>query len=80
MNITAIEIIKDYLEKNNFGGLWNSDGECGCELSELIPCDNMDAECMPGYKNLCSKCDVENCHIKNDSGCDWCIGNQIAVK
>ena len=76
MNMTAVEIIKDYLVKNNFGGLWNPEGACGCKLSDLMPCDNMDAECKPGYGRNCTECSVEDCNIKSETDCEWCIHSE----
>lgn len=46
----CLRIVKEYLEKNGFDGLWNPFGECACEISELMPCDGNCAECRPGYK------------------------------
>jgi hypothetical protein len=48
----AIEIIKDYLERNGFDGLYTP-GECGCCLDDLIPCDEDPSRCLPGYKKDC---------------------------
>lgn len=46
MNIK--EIVKQYLEVNNYDGLWNAD--CGCSLSDLMVCDEPDLDyCQPGY-------------------------------
>jgi len=42
-------IVKQYLEKNCFDGLYRDD--CGCLLPELMPCDCDISECHPGYKN-----------------------------
>lgn len=47
--IDCPQIIKDYLIANGFGGLQN-DAECGCEISDLVPCDNDFSCCTPGYK------------------------------
>ena len=42
------EIIKEYLEKNDFTGLLSD--HCGCEIDDLIPCDGCCSMCEPGYK------------------------------
>lgn len=42
------EIVKEYLEKNGFGGL--HDDYCGCEINDLFPCDNVCSNCIPGIK------------------------------
>lgn len=46
----CIEVIKEYLEKNGFDGLYNNDNECGCELPDLAPCMNDISQCEVGYK------------------------------
>lgn len=47
----CIDIIKDHLEENNYAGLFNREGECGCAVDDLQPCsDGLCAElCEPGY-------------------------------
>jgi len=47
--IDCMEIIRSYLKSNGFDGLYH-DGDCGCELSDLCPCQNDFSECTPGYK------------------------------
>jgi len=43
------EIVKAYLEKNGYGGLY-SPGECACKLDDLMPCACEGIElCEPGY-------------------------------
>lgn len=43
------EILVEYLESNGFDGLVCS-GECGCDISDLIPCENNQSACEPGYR------------------------------
>ena len=47
--ITVKEIVIEYLEAKGYGGLVMP-GECGCEISALIPCDEACHACEPGYK------------------------------
>ena len=47
---TAIEIIKQHLIDNGFDGLCNSHLDCGCEISDLQPCEDDFSQCRPGYK------------------------------
>lgn len=48
--MNCIEIVKKHLVENGFDGLQN-DAECGCELSDLVPCGNDFSMCTPGYKH-----------------------------
>lgn len=45
----CLQIIKKYLKENGFDGLHNN-GECGCEILDLVPCENNFSCCTPGYK------------------------------
>ena len=45
------EIITGYLIKNGYGGLYNPDVPCGCELGDLMPCCGEVFDCAPGYKH-----------------------------
>jgi hypothetical protein len=54
--MTVREIIFQYLKTNGYDGLCGC--ECGCELSDLAPCDADFCSCQPGYK---VPCDVESC-------------------
>ena len=42
------EIVKKWLEDNGYDGLQHK-ADCGCQLSDLIPCDEDCSECTPGY-------------------------------
>ena len=64
---SCAEIIEDYLKKNNYGGLVNEDGECGCEIDDLMPCAGEWAmSCKPGHR-------VAGCHEACGEGCDFHI-------
>lgn len=43
-------IVQIWLEENGFDGLCEEDYECGCEISELMPCDEPRPGCMAGHK------------------------------
>lgn len=47
--ICVRKILTDYLKENGFDGL-TYPGECGCEIGDLAPCDNLRLDCEPGYK------------------------------
>ena len=66
---TIKEIIKDYLEKNGYDGLFNGNIPCGCLKDDLNPCGEPFDECLPGYRGACSgDCDSGKCpwHIYRD--------------
>lgn len=45
------EIVKDWLKKHGYSGLYNDD--CGCSLAELMPCDEPHPDCIAGYLIPC---------------------------
>lgn len=48
--MTLIKIVTDYLLSNGFSGLCND--ECGCRLDDLMPCEQPNKDCVPGYVRL----------------------------
>ena len=50
----ARDLLSKSLGDQGFDGLFNGDGECGCEISDLAPCEclNLD-ECEPGHRTPC---------------------------
>ena len=63
------EIVAEYLKSHGYDGLYH-DSECGCEVSDLMPCCiEMPPNCESGYK---VKCDPETCLA--DGNCDFHIG------
>ena len=54
-NLTVLEIVKEYLMKNHFDGLYNSELECGCPISNLNPCGDFNSNCTAGYQVEASK-------------------------
>jgi len=62
---TLKSIVKDYLERNDYDGLYNDN--CSCHKSDLFPesyCCR-EGDCRPGYLVTCS----ESC----PDGFDFCI-------
>lgn len=45
-----IEIVTEWLKEKGYDGLYDEDYECGCILSDLMPCDEPRMRCCPGYK------------------------------
>ena len=58
-------MIEEYLRKHGYDGLYCD--ECGCELSDLMPCGGESAiDCMAGYKH-------DGCTDDCGMGCDFHI-------
>jgi len=68
--MTIKEIVKEYLEKNRYDGLYCD--ECACEIDDLMPCEEPEiANCEAGYKVPCpgpGRCTT-------DGDCDWHIAH-----
>lgn len=55
----AREIIRAALRAHGADGLVNDNGECGCSLDDLMPCENTIAglgDCKPAYEKVCPCC------------------------
>ena len=74
-NKTVREIVKDWLIHHGYDGLYNDNGECGCIIDDLIPCQSEGIEeCKAGYKVIITE-ENKNRLDKNgefDIG-DWMI-------
>jgi hypothetical protein len=51
MNPTVKEVVRSFLEDNGYDGLFNSEFDCGCDLEELMPCEDYFSDCECGYKH-----------------------------
>ena len=49
-NLTVLEIIREYLKKNGFDGLYNRELGCGCSINNLNPCGDINIDCTAGYQ------------------------------
>jgi hypothetical protein len=69
--MTIKEIVKEYLSNNGYDGLFSDIIDCGCEISDLMPCCYEGIEnCESGYK-YCRKGDNRNWVIlRSKEGCD----------
>ncbi len=63
-NKTVEEIIKEYLTKNEFHGLYNSDVDCACKRNDIAPCGGIGMHCRAGYLQP----------LEDDSEYDFVIG------
>jgi hypothetical protein len=67
--MTAREIIKKYLEDNGYDGLFYAQGECSCQLNDLMPCGEIYDMCVAGIikgwcqtqNGTCKDFDPEKC-------------------
>ena len=70
---TVKEIIKDWLLRNGYDGLYNDD--CWCMADDLWACGNI-GECLPGYRQNKNKKHLAVCEsIEEWLECK-CIGSQ----
>lgn len=64
--MTVAEIVKDYLKREGYDGLYEA-GECACKVDDLIPCcdDVSIADCEAGYLAPCPPdCGEHEWHIQ----------------
>ena len=45
-------IVTSWLNLHGYDGLYN-EGECACEISDLMPCGEPNSDCAAGYKAHC---------------------------
>ena len=57
------EMLEKSLRESGFDGLLHEDGECACQIGDLVPCESDFTTCRPGYKVAC------HCEM----GCDFHI-------
>ena len=43
------EIAEEWLTQNGYGGLCNTDLECGCRIGDIMPCGEPRHDCCGGY-------------------------------
>lgn len=48
------EMLEKNLRENGFDGLVHEEGECACEIGELVPCASDFTSCRSGYKVNCA--------------------------
>jgi hypothetical protein len=58
------QIVREYLKKNGYDGLCNKNGECSCDLADLMPCGFQDTFCVAGHLSLADE---------NEEGIEWTI-------
>ena len=68
--MTAKEMVIEYLKTNGYDGL--AGDECGCEISDLMPCGEFGYDCYGGYKITMGNKLCNDCEYKSECG-GWCI-------
>ncbi len=62
MAIEVKEIVTKWLKENHYDGLYNG-YECGCMVSDLMPCNDYCKQCEAATKTDCTNCvNRETCH------------------
>lgn len=74
---TLNSIAVQWLKANGYAGLSNSGAECGCEISDLMPCGEPGDTCEAGYKWLCKDHTAcrEDCDYEQEE-VSWCISSK----
>ena len=58
---TVKDILAEYLVKNDYDGLCADGADCGCLLSDLMPCQGEGIEhCQPAWRVDCDGKDCDN--------------------
>ena len=66
--MTLRDILTEWLKAHHYDGLYDDEGECGCELSDIMPCDEPGMRCSPGVKVPCDGT-LEACSL--GVNCKW---------
>jgi hypothetical protein len=45
----VLEIVSQFLDDNEYDGLFNDACDCACRVSDLAPCSDVCWDCQPGY-------------------------------
>lgn len=70
------EVVIDYLKEKKYDGLFNSDGDCACEISDLRPCDCDFSECFPGFKRTVEEL-TQAQKDSLDPDCEWYMVGEL---
>lgn len=49
---TITDLVREALTQKGYDGLLSSDGNCGCDLDDLMPCFETLHDCSAAYKQL----------------------------
>jgi len=70
--MTVKEIVKKYLEDNGYDGLCKSQLVCGCEIDDLMCCQEDGSYCVPGHKEKPTKDNYED-YLEDFKNPEWVI-------
>lgn len=63
------DMVREFLEREGYAGLFNENGDCACLARFLAPCDQMSEECEAGYFEECpADCGEHDFHICRSIG------------
>ena len=62
INMTISDIVKEFLERNGFDGLFVAD-TCACSNDDLFPCGESSGDCTAGYRQPCTCGEDHDFHI-----------------
>ena len=77
MGVKVVDMVKSHLESNGYDGLYSD--ECGCELSDLAPCGEIQGDCRAGYKRTLRTQGDADLYCEASVG-DWVIQPEEALK
>jgi hypothetical protein len=60
--VDVLDMVREYLERPGYHGLYNGDAECACLLKDLSACENLSADCTAGWMAPCD-CGAHAWHL-----------------
>lgn len=69
---TVRDMVAQWLAENGYDGLCNPDGECGCPIDDLMPCDNNPCFCQCAYRRKDPRYD-EDVYFCDRGEADDCV-------
>jgi len=60
------DMVKAFLDRGGYDGLYNLDDRCSCSLDDFIPCGRIESDCVAGYYQV-------GCTNGCGEGCDFHI-------
>ena len=75
------ECVCKWLSDHGYDGLHPEYGEAcfGCDVNEIMNCEELPYHCVPGYKTECSKCIVNTFDGVVVGMPEWCEGQTYVI-